>query len=133
MDGECLEQCDCGAVNPCGEYIMDHRSTVVVDGQSFREWFINDVRKAALRCAPRHPHHSPTLLPRHLHAPQYMISNETLYHKDPVTGKPAMISLGFVAARALPARPPRTPLTFSCPPLVISLSQSALLAGWMTQ
>jgi hypothetical protein len=23
--------------------LMDHRSTVVVDGQSFRDWFINDV------------------------------------------------------------------------------------------
>jgi hypothetical protein len=23
VDGECLEQCDCGTVNPCGEYIME--------------------------------------------------------------------------------------------------------------
>ena len=68
VDGECIEQCDCGTVNPCGEYIFDHRSTTVVDGQSFRDWFIND----------------------------YMISNETVYHKDPVTGKPQLISLGWM-------------------------------------
>ena len=33
-----------------------------------RDWFIND----------------------------YMISNETLYHKNPVTGEPQMISLGWM-------------------------------------
>ncbi len=55
-------------MNPCGEYIMDHRSTTIVDGQSFRQWFIYD----------------------------YMISNETLFHKNPVTGKPQMITLGWM-------------------------------------
>jgi hypothetical protein len=40
----------------------------VVDGQTFRDWYIND----------------------------YMISNETLLHKDPVTGEDAMISLGWM-------------------------------------
>jgi hypothetical protein len=68
VDGECIEQCDCGPTNPCGEYIMDHRSNVTVDGQSFRDWFIHD----------------------------YMISNETLFHKNPVTGEPQMISLGWM-------------------------------------
>lgn len=77
VDGACLEQCDCGTVNPCGEYIFDHRSTTVVDGQSFRDWFIND----------------------------YMISNETLYHKNPVTGEPQMISLGWMDDSMTPDGP----------------------------
>ena len=47
---------------------MDHRSNVTVNGQSFRDWFIHD----------------------------YMISNETLFHKNPVTGEPQMISLGWM-------------------------------------
>jgi hypothetical protein len=64
-------------VNPCGEYIFDHRSTTVVDGQSFRDWFIND----------------------------YMISNETIYHKDPVTGEPQMISLGWMDDSMTPNGP----------------------------
>ena len=25
VDGACVEQCDCGKLNPCGEYIFDHR------------------------------------------------------------------------------------------------------------
>jgi hypothetical protein len=25
VDGECIEQCDCGETNPCAEYIFDHR------------------------------------------------------------------------------------------------------------
>jgi hypothetical protein len=25
VDGDCIEQCDCGGVNPCAEYIFDHR------------------------------------------------------------------------------------------------------------
>jgi hypothetical protein len=33
--------CDCGTV-PCGFYIWNHSSTAVVNGQTFREWFIND-------------------------------------------------------------------------------------------
>ena len=37
VDGECFEQCDCGTVNPCGEYIFDHRGAPV-NGQSFRDW-----------------------------------------------------------------------------------------------
>lgn len=77
VDGECIEQCDCGTVNPCGEYIFDHRSTTIVDGQSFREWFIND----------------------------YMISNETLTHKNPITGEPAMISLGWMDDSMQPTGP----------------------------
>ena len=36
VDGACVDQCDCGAVNPCGEYIFDHRNT------SFAKWFINE-------------------------------------------------------------------------------------------
>lgn len=33
--GICDGQCDCGPVNPCGEYIFDHRIA------SFADWFIN--------------------------------------------------------------------------------------------
>jgi len=36
VDGQCVEQCDCGAVNPCGEYIFDHRN------DSFSEWFTSE-------------------------------------------------------------------------------------------
>jgi hypothetical protein len=68
VDGECITQCDCGTVNPCGEYIFNHGSTAVVDGMSFRQWFIYD----------------------------YMISNETLTHVNPQTGEPQMISLGWM-------------------------------------
>ena len=50
--GECVEQCDCGDTNPCGEYIFNH-SGAAVNGQTFRDWYINE----------------------------YMISNETLFHK----------------------------------------------------
>lgn len=32
VDGECMEQCDCGATNPCGEYIFNHRNA------SFSDW-----------------------------------------------------------------------------------------------
>jgi hypothetical protein len=32
VDGECIEQCDCGATNPCGEYIFNH-SGAAVNGQ----------------------------------------------------------------------------------------------------
>lgn len=35
IDGECLEQCDCG-INQCGEYTFDHRNT------SFADWFVNE-------------------------------------------------------------------------------------------
>ena len=35
VDGACTFQCNCGPVNPCGEYTFDHRN------ESFSEWFIN--------------------------------------------------------------------------------------------
>jgi len=67
VDGACIEQCDCGATNPCGEYIFDHRGGVV-NGQSFRDWFVNE----------------------------YMISNETLLHVNPNTGEPQPLGLGWL-------------------------------------
>lgn len=67
VDGECIEQCDCGVVNPCGEYIFDHRGGVV-NGRTFTQWFVNE----------------------------YMITNETLFHKNPVTGEPQPIGLGWL-------------------------------------
>ena len=67
VDGECIEQCDCGTTNPCAEYIFDHRGGEV-EGQTFRDWWINE----------------------------YMISNETLFHKNPQTGEPQMIGLGWL-------------------------------------
>ena len=41
VDGECVEQCDCGDTNPCAEYIFDN-SGGVVEGRNFTEWFINE-------------------------------------------------------------------------------------------
>jgi hypothetical protein len=67
VDGDCIEQCDCGGVNPCAEYIFNH-SGAEIEGQSFRDWFINS----------------------------YMISNETLFHKNPTTGAPQVIGLGWL-------------------------------------
>ena len=67
VDGACITQCDCGTVNPCGEYIMDHRGGAV-NGVTMREWFVNE----------------------------YMISNETLFHKNPATGEPQPIGLGWL-------------------------------------
>lgn len=67
VDGDCIEQCDCGGVNPCAEYIFNH-SGAEIEGQSFRDWFINS----------------------------YMISNETLFHKNPATGAPQVIGLGWL-------------------------------------
>lgn len=67
VDGDCIEQCDCGDTNPCAEYIFDHRGGEV-DGRTFRDWWINE----------------------------YMISNETLFHKNPVTGEPQPIGLGWL-------------------------------------
>lgn len=67
VDGDCVEQCDCGSTNPCGEYIFDHRGGEV-EGRTFRDWFINE----------------------------YMVTDETLFHKDPVTGKPQPIGLGWL-------------------------------------
>ena len=67
VDGECVAQCDCGPVNPCGEYVFDHRGGRV-NGQNFTEWFVNE----------------------------YMISNETLQHRDPNTGRPQIINLGWL-------------------------------------
>jgi len=67
VDGDCVEQCDCGSTNPCGEYIFDHRGGEV-EGRTFRDWFVNE----------------------------YMVTNETLFHKDPATGEPAPIGLGWL-------------------------------------
>lgn len=35
-DNVCVDQCDCGATNPCGEYTFDHRNA------SFAEWWVNE-------------------------------------------------------------------------------------------
>ena len=67
VDGACAEQCDCGPVNPCGEYIFDHRGGEV-EGRTFRDWFIDE----------------------------YMITEETLLHKDPKTGARQPIGLGWL-------------------------------------
>ena len=67
VDGDCVEQCDCGDTNPCGEYIFNH-SGAAVNGQTFRDWYINE----------------------------YMISNETLFHKNPITGESQVIGLGWL-------------------------------------
>ena len=67
VDGECVEQCDCGKTNPCAEYIFDNRGGEV-EGRNFTEWFINE----------------------------YMVTNETLLHKNPKTGKPQVIGLGWL-------------------------------------
>jgi hypothetical protein len=40
-DGDCAAPaCDCGTM-PCGFYLWNHSSTAIVNGQSFRDWFIN--------------------------------------------------------------------------------------------
>ena len=67
VDGACSEQCDCGGTNPCAEYVFDHRGGQV-EGRTFRQWFINE----------------------------YMVTNETLFHKDPVSGQPQAIGLGWI-------------------------------------
>lgn len=67
VDGACITQCDCGPTNPCGEYIFDHRGGEV-NGRTFTDWFVNE----------------------------YMITNETLFHRDPVSGAPAPIGLGWL-------------------------------------
>ena len=36
VDGDCIEQCDCGDTNPCAEYIFDHRGGEV-EGRNFTE------------------------------------------------------------------------------------------------
>ena len=33
--------CDCGT-KPCGFYVFNHSSTAIINGQSFRDFFIND-------------------------------------------------------------------------------------------
>ena len=76
VDGECIEQCDCGPVNPCGEYIFDHRGGVV-GGRTFTDWFVNE----------------------------YMVTNETLFHKNPVTGEPQPIGLGWLDDSMTPNGP----------------------------
>ena len=67
VDGDCIEQCDCGGTNPCAEFIFDHRGGEV-EGRNFTQWFINE----------------------------YMVTNETLLHKDPATGEPQVIGLGWI-------------------------------------
>ena len=38
-DGSCTDGvCDCGAKNPCGEYLFDHRN-----GSALREWIVNEL------------------------------------------------------------------------------------------
>ena len=40
-DGDCAAPaCDCGKV-PCGFYLFNHSSDAVVNGQTFRDWFID--------------------------------------------------------------------------------------------
>jgi len=40
-DGDCAEPgCDCGSV-PCGMYLWNHSSDVIVNGQTFQDWFID--------------------------------------------------------------------------------------------
>lgn len=40
-DGNCAAPaCDCGA-NPCGFYLWNHSATEVINGQTFRDWFID--------------------------------------------------------------------------------------------
>ena len=40
-DGDCAPPaCDCGSV-PCGFYVFNHSSTVVVNGQTFLQWFLD--------------------------------------------------------------------------------------------
>lgn len=41
VDGECVEQCDCGATNPCAEYVFNN-SGGVVEGRSFTRWFVDE-------------------------------------------------------------------------------------------
>ena len=84
VDGACVTQCDCGPTNPCGEYIFDHRGGSV-EGRTFRDWFIHE----------------------------YMISNETLLHRNPVTGAPQMIGERVDCQRCPSRAPmrPRTPLS----------------------
>eukprot|EP00040_Diaphanoeca_grandis_P027318 m.155154 g.155154 ORF g.155154 m.155154 type:complete len:642 (-) comp30927_c0_seq1:241-2166(-) len=76
VDGDCIEQCDCGGTNPCAEYIFDHRGGEV-EGRTFRDWWINE----------------------------YMITNETLFHKNPVTGEPQVIGLGWLDDSMTPNGP----------------------------
>lgn len=66
-DGRCIEQCDCGPTNPCGEYIFDHRGGEV-EGRTFRDWFIDE----------------------------YMVTDETLLHKNSKTGERQPINLGWL-------------------------------------
>ena len=49
VDGDCAEQCDCGDVNPCAEYIFDHRGGEV-EGRTFRDWFIVSATYEYLDC-----------------------------------------------------------------------------------
>ena len=42
-DGNCVNgPCDCGRV-PCGMYLFDHRSTAVINGQTFRDWLVHNL------------------------------------------------------------------------------------------
>ncbi len=54
-DGDCAAPaCDCGA-NPCGFYVWNASSTAVINGQTFRDWFIDSYSAfcgIAASCAP---------------------------------------------------------------------------------
>lgn len=41
-DGDCAAPgCDCGPHTPCGFYLWNHSSDVVVKGQTFQDWFLD--------------------------------------------------------------------------------------------
>lgn len=61
---------------PCAEYIFDHRGGEV-EGRTFREWYINE----------------------------YMVSNETLFHRNPATGQAQPIGLGWLDDSMKPGGP----------------------------
>ena len=86
VDGECVDQCDCGGTSPCAEYIFDHRGGVV-DGRNFTQWFVHE----------------------------YMVSSETLLHKSAQTGAAQMIGLGCAARPPRLLHPPPRPSTSSPP------------------
>lgn len=136
VDGECIEQCDCGTVNPCGEYVSRRRAVGRVQRAPpnpysrvgclyFQQPAVpappsSDLQPQRRRCQwpvvqglvyqRVRGRETPTLGCSRRQSPQrwqkklnplftlrsYMISNETLYHKNPVTGEPQMISLGWM-------------------------------------
>lgn len=51
-DGDCSAPgCDCGE-NPCGFYVWNHSSTVIVKGQSFQDWFIHSYMLNSVGSSP---------------------------------------------------------------------------------